>query len=327
MPLERRDFIKLAAAASLAEVAGVTSAAAADDPRLVRVLEVPTDGAKSVLYAQRANLFRKRGITADIVSMGSGASIFAAIIGGSADIGAGSLFPVFAAYARGVPLRIIAPASIYASDHADTLLLVQKDSPIRAARDLNGKTIGVDAVKDVNGTATRAWMDLHGGDGKTLRLVELRPPEQLSALDTGRIDSVVLKPPFLTLALQSGKFRVLGQPLDAIAPRFLLSSWVSSADFIAKNPDVVNAFVAALTEAAHYTNADQAATTDLVAAFTGQDAALLGSGVRTITAETVTLAELQRPLDFALKYGIIDQRFDLSGLLAASFPMTRGSRG
>ena len=120
------------------------------------MLAVPTDGVKSLLYAQRANLFGKRGIQADVVPMGSGAAIFSAIVGGSADIGSGSLFPVFAAYARGLPLRIIAPASLYSSDHADKLLLVAKDSPIKTARDLNGKTVGVDAVKDVNGTATRA---------------------------------------------------------------------------------------------------------------------------------------------------------------------------
>ena len=139
---------------------------------------VETDGVKSLLYAQSAGLFRNHGIAADIVPMGSGAAIFSAIIGGSADIGSGSLFPVFAAYARGVPLRIIAPASLYASDHADKLLLVQKAGPIRAAPDLNGKTVGVDAVKDVNGTATRAWLDLHGGAGRssTRRSVLPSPP-------------------------------------------------------------------------------------------------------------------------------------------------------
>jgi NitT/TauT family transport system substrate-binding protein len=314
--LARRAFVQRAAALTLgAAASGTRAAAAAAGVADVRVLAVPTDGVKSLLYAQRAGLFRNHGITAGVVAMGSGAAIFSAIIGGSADIGSGSLFPVFAAYARGVPLRIIAPASLYASDHADKLLLVQKDGPLRSARDLNGKTIGVDAVKDVNGTATRAWLDLHGGDGSTLRLVELRPAEQLSALDAGRVDSVVLQPPFLTVALESGRFRVLGRPLDAIAPRFLLSSWVASADYIARNPETVSAFATALAEAARYTNAHQAATTEMVAAFTGLDPAVLGRGVRSTTAESITLADVQRPLDFALKNGIIDRPFDVSGLL------------
>jgi ABC-type nitrate/sulfonate/bicarbonate transport system substrate-binding protein len=126
---------------------------------------------------------------------------------------------------------------------------------------------------------------------------------------------VVLQPPFLTVALESGRFRVLGRPLDAIAPRFLLSSWVASADYIARNPETVSAFATALAEAARYTNAHQAATTEMVAAFTGLDPAVLGRGVRSTTAESITLADVQRPLDFALKNGIIDRPFDVSGLL------------
>jgi NitT/TauT family transport system substrate-binding protein len=319
--LQRRDFIKLAALSAL----GQTSAepAGAQELHAVRVLELPTDGAKSVLYAQKAGLFRKRGIDADVVAMGSGAAIYAAIIGGSADIGSGSLWPVYQAYARGLPLRIIAPASIYSSAHPDAFLLVRNDSPFRAPRDLNGKIIGGDAVNDIGIAATRAWLDQHGGDGKSLRTVEVKPIEQLEALDAGRIDMATLKPPYLTLAQKSGKFRVLGAPYDAIAPLYLVSCWVATVDYIAKNPDIVNGFVAGVMEAARYTNAHQAETIDLVAAFSGQDAVQLADAFRSTTAETVTLAELQAPLDFAYRWGIITQHIDLSGLLAPSMPLAR----
>jgi len=324
--LDRSDFLKLAASTTLAEAIAAPAPVGAQALRPVHVLSVPTDGVKSILYAQKAGLFRKRGIDADIVSTGSGAAIFAAVIGGGADVGSGSLFPVFAAYGRGLPLRIIAPASYYSSDHADSLLLVRKDSPIQTARDLNGKILGVDAVKDVYSVATQAWVDQHGGDGQSLKPVELKPTEQLEALDTGRIDAAVFKTPFLTVALDTGKFRLLGKPLDAIAPHFLLSCWVATADYIAKNPEIVSGFVAALTEAARYTNAHQAATVDMVAAFTGEEPVQVARSIRSITAESVTLADLQLPLDFALKNGIVTQRFDLSGLLAASVPIDRGPR-
>jgi ABC-type nitrate/sulfonate/bicarbonate transport system substrate-binding protein len=253
----------------------------------------------------------------------SGAAIFAAVLGGSADFGSGSLFPVFSAYAHGLPLRIVAPASLYASNHADSLLLVKKDGPIQTAHDLNGKVLGGDFVTDVSVTATRAWMDDHGGDGKSLRPVELKQTEQVAALDAGRVDAVVLKPPYLTVALDAGKFRVLGTPLDAIAPHFLLSCWVTTADFIAKNPAVVTGFAAALNEAARWTNAHEPATIDMVASFSGQDPAVLARGIRSTSAETVALSDFQRPLDFAVKYGIIDHTFDLTGLLAPSVTLSR----
>ena len=323
--LRRGPFVTMAAAAALAP-AVPRAQATADALRTLRVLCIQTDGIKSLLYAQKANLFAKRGLAVDIQTMASGAAILPALIGGSAEIGAANLFPVFAAFARGLPLRMIAPASIYASDHADSLLLVRNDSPLHTPRDLEGKTIGVDSLGDVYTIATRAWVDRGGGDGHTLRPVELRPAEQLGALDAGRVDASVFKTPFATVALESGKFRILGKPLDAIAPRFLLSCWVATVDFIAQNPQPVNDYVATMGEAARYTNAHQSETVDMMAQFTGQDPALVRRAVRSTTAVTATLEQLQRPLDVAYKYGVIAQRFDASAVLAPGFPLEKRGR-
>jgi hypothetical protein len=189
MKLDRSDFLKITGGGTLGGlVSAVAPAAAADDPRVVRVLTTPADAAKQVLYAQRANLFRKRGIQAEITPMGSGAAIIAAVVGGSAEFGSGSLFPVFSAFGHNIPIRIVAPISIYTSDACDTFLLVSKDSPIRTPRDLNGKIMGADAPNDIYITSTRLWLDQHGGDGNSIRAVELKAGEQLATLDQGRIE-------------------------------------------------------------------------------------------------------------------------------------------
>jgi ABC-type nitrate/sulfonate/bicarbonate transport system substrate-binding protein len=179
---------------------------------------------------------------------------------------------------------------------------------------------------DVYTIATRAWVDQGGGDGQTLRPLELPPTEQFAALDAGRVDAAVFKTPFATVALESGKFRVLGKPLDAIAPRFLLSCWVATIDFIAKNPQAVSGYVTTMGEGARYTNAHQPETADMMAQFTGQDPALVRRAIRSTTAVSVTIEQLQRPLEIAYKYGIIPQRFDASAVLAAGFPLEKRGR-
>jgi NitT/TauT family transport system substrate-binding protein len=321
--MQRRDFVKLAAGASLSGVVAARRPAVADALRKVNVLEIPTDGAKAVLYAQKAGLFRKRGIDADIVAMGSGSAIYAAVIGGSADFGSGSLWPAYEAYAHGVPLRIVAPAGIYTSARPDGFLLVRKDSPIKTASDLNGKIVGGDSPEGISIVALRAWLDQHGGDGSSIRPLELKQTQQLEALDAGRIDAVILKPPYLTVAQESGKFRAIGTPYDSIAPRYLLSCWVATADFIAKNPDVVKAFVGGLAEAARYANTHQDQTVDMVAAFSGQDRTQLARGLRSVETDSATMAMLQAPLDLAVKYGVMDRKIDLNGILAPMFPLAK----
>ena len=54
-----------------------------------------------------------------------------------------------------------------------------------------------------------------------------------------------------------------------------------------------------------------------------QDAAQIGHGPRSLSAESMTLADIQRPLDFALKYGIMDKGFDVNGILAPSIKLSR----
>jgi ABC-type nitrate/sulfonate/bicarbonate transport system substrate-binding protein len=113
----------------------------------------------------------------------------------------------------------------------------------------------------------------------------------------------------------------LGKPLDAVAPRFLISAWISSDDFVTKNPQALKAFQAVIAQAGRYTNAHQDATVDLVAKFTGQDPAQVRNSVRATSAVAVTLPELQRPLDFAYKYKLIDHSLDATAMLAPGFPV------
>jgi NitT/TauT family transport system substrate-binding protein len=318
--IDRGSFLKFGAAAPLSTSA-FNAPAMAQALQALHVLTVPTDAAKQVLYAQQAGLFQKRGFNVDIGMLTNGAATFSAVIGGSADFAAGSLFPVFQAYAHGLPIRIVAPISMYDTNRADMWLVVRRDSPIQTARDLNGKIMAGDAPDDIGTVSVRAWVDQHGGDGKSLRMTELSPREQLAAIDQGRIDTAGLRPPYLTAAMQSQRFRVIGKPLDAVAPRFLFSCWIATTDYIAKNPQTVKAFVDSLTEAGHYTNAHQAETVAMVSKFSGQNPAMVAAGVRTIIGEQITTADVQKPLDFAYRHGVVDKQYDAKAMLSQFVPM------
>lgn len=321
MTLGRADFVKLAAAAGVGGI--VSTPAAAQSTVTVRALTLPIDPVKQVLYAMQSGIFRKHGLTVELSSMGSGGAMVAAIVGGSAEFAAGSLFSVFTAYGHGVPVRMIAPIAVYDSAHCDDWLLVRKDSAIHTPADLNGKIMAADSPNDISVMATRAWMDQHGGNGNSLQSLGMNSSEQLNSLLGGRADLIVIKPPFLTVAMASGRVRALGKPLDAISTYFLLSCWIATADFIAKNPDVTKAFVAGLTESAHYTNRHEAETVDMVARFTKQDPNLIRRGVRTTIGERISLADVQRPLDFAYAHGVIDRHYDATAMLSPFVPMTK----
>jgi NitT/TauT family transport system substrate-binding protein len=305
----------------LAAAAAAGRAAAADVPT-VKALSVPNDATKGVLYARKAELFEKHGLHVDLSAMNSGAAVFAALVGNAAQFGSGSLFPVFSAFARGVPLRVVAPIQLYTAANADTWIIVRNESSVHDARGLNGKLLGVTSLNDTDEYSSRGWVTMKGGDGKSIKAVELPAAQMAAALDTGRIDAAIFRPPFLTVAELSGKYRVIGRPYDAIAPRFLQACWVASADFIEKNPGLVRDFVAALGDSARYVNKHQAETIPLVAEFSGADPVLIGKGVRSHLTDSITLADVERPLDFAVANGLIKNKFNVRDLLASSVVLT-----
>lgn len=322
----RADFIRFALSAPFAAFA-LPVPARAQALQTLRVLSYPSDAIKQVLYPIQAGIFRNLGVEIQLQPMGSGASIFSALVGGSGEFGSGSLFPVFSAREHGIPLRIVAPIALYDTDHCDAWLVVRADADIQQARDLNGKVMSGDTPADISIYAARVWMDRNGADGKSLRAIGLTASEVLPALVQGRIDTAVMRPPFLTVAMQSGHVRVIAKPLDVIAPRFLLSCWVATDDYIAKNPALVKAFVAGLTAGARYVDGHQNETVDMVAQFTKQDSAEIRAGVRTIIAKDITVADVQNPLDFAYKFGLIDRQYDARTMLSQYVPMSKVKAG
>lgn len=282
----------------------------------MHVVSGVTIGARAAVYALQAGTFKKYGLDVDLNKAGSGGgSPLSALIGGSFQVDYVNTVSLIQAYAQGVPLQIIAPGAMYSTGRPYALMFVRKDSPIRTGRDLNGKTTASQALKDLNALGTSAWIDANGGDSKSTHGIELPNSAMLPALDDGRIDVTSLVPPFQTVALESGKYRVLGKPYDGVAKRFQIATWAATADYASKNPDVVRRFAAAMREASAYANANPAKVQDLVAAFTGIEANVIARSPGPDDPPYITAADIQPVIDTALKYGFIAKSFSADEII------------
>src|SRR5205823_4408888 len=114
-----------------------------------------------------------------------------------------------------------------------------------------------------------------------------------------------LSNPFMTNAVQSGKGRVIGEPNGAIAKRFLITAYCSTAPFVDNNRDAVRKFIDAIQRASTYSKTHHAEVIAAVAPFWGIDPALLATMKPTRTASALNPKDIQPLLDAALRYGII----------------------
>jgi NitT/TauT family transport system substrate-binding protein len=138
----------------------------------------------------------------------------------------------------------------------------------------------------------------------------------VAALDQGRIDAMTMQSPGATIALASGKVRMLGKPYDAVAKRFSIAPWFSATSWAAQNPDIVRRFGQAVGEASRYANAHPQEMLPLLAAFSDVDPAVLAAAARAPFIERLDPADLQPIIDLEAKYKVIDKAFDAKDVIA-----------
>lgn len=285
----------------------------------IRLSGTGADDFAPVLYAQKAGLFHTAGIETSYERSNNGAATVAAVLGGSVDIGKASMGALISARARKIDVRVNAGGALFQSTtpRAAVMLVVAADSPLRTGKDLAGKTIAVPALGDQNTLAIKSWVDSQGGDSKSLSFLEIPSSAAAAAVKQGRVVAAALVPPFAARAIGDGTVRVISNIFAAIAPRFLLTGWFSTADYAAKHRDLVLRFGKVVGEASVYVNAHVPETADALAAFAGVSAASIVQAGITPAATTLDPRDIQPLIDVMAKYGFIERRFDASEFLIA----------
>lgn len=311
MRLSRTRFVTL-----LGSVVAAPRVVAAQDLPLIRLVTVTNDTVTAALYAERAGLFRSAGLNVALLPANSGAAASAAVAGGAAEFGFSSLVTLIEAHVRGVPFTLVAPAGQYTSDVPYAVFIVRKDAPFKTARDFNGKIMAVQALKDLNSIAMLQWMDVNGGDPKSIKFVELPLAAFAAAIEDGRVDGGNIGTPYLTMALDDGRIRTLAQIFDAIGKRFLIGAYFANADYVAKNREAVERFSRIIHDASLYCNAHHADTVAMVAAFSKVDEKIVGRMTRVTFPEYLSARDIQPLVDVAFKFKSIEKPFDAQELIS-----------
>jgi ABC-type nitrate/sulfonate/bicarbonate transport system substrate-binding protein len=289
---------------------------AAADPPVIHVAITPINyDAIPILYALRTGMFAKAGLDVQLQRIPSGAAVTAAVAGGAIDIGKSSASPLYTAFARGIPITVIAPGAIYDAKTPNDGLMVLKDGPIRAASDLNGQLIGLNSLNDISQASIEAWMGANGGDPASLRFVELPQTAVVAALEDRRIAAGLLTSPLYDDAVLGGKARVLAATLGAIGPRFVFSAYFATREWAGKHRDAVKKFADTLTASAAYTNAHHKEMVPLIAELLGVSTAVVEHMSYPTGGTSLLPAEVQPVIDIGVKYKLIPRRFTPQELL------------
>jgi NitT/TauT family transport system substrate-binding protein len=314
--MNRTRLIALALALATALATGTNALAQTAAPQDVRVGIVASDQATAMLYADSAGLFKKAGLNLSITKFRSGAEIAAAVAGGALDIGASQVVSLISAHAHGIPFVMIAPTTYYSAEKRDSAIIVPAGSPLRTAHDLAGKNVGVSSLKDIFTLSLMSWLTQNGVDPQGVHFLEIPPSEAPAALEAGRVDASVVFQPVMTQSIDSGKFRALGYPLDAMGKRSQVSAYFATSDWVAAHRDVVDRFTHVLYDASLYVSAHERETAPVLAAFSGVDPQIVATMTRPGRALYLDPSELQAYVDAAYKFKFITKSFPVEEMIS-----------
>jgi NitT/TauT family transport system substrate-binding protein len=306
--MKRGRFAALASAA----LATPATRAFAQAPPAVRLGTVPVESYALPYYAAEQGLFARAGLDIVLSSFTSGGAVTSGVLGGALDVGCTNIGALSNAHARGLPVRVIAPCGLYTTTSPTTVLAVAKGSTLVYARDLNGKTIGVSTIKDLQQASVMRWVELNGGNSKSLKFLEVPIPQVPAALRAGRLDAeIVLEP---TLSFAKNEIRILGKCYDGIAKTLMISAIFATTGWLEKNDALAHKLVGALRETATWANANHGRSGEILSRVAKLPPAEVTEMNRVIYADRLDVTQFQPVIDALAQYGFLPRAFPASEL-------------
>jgi NitT/TauT family transport system substrate-binding protein len=204
----------------------------------------------------RAGIFKKHGLSLEILYTQGGGETQQAVISGSVDIGvAAGVMGVLSAYSKGAPVRIIGAETTGAGD---LYWYTKADSPIKTLKDVDGKTISY----STNGAST------HGIVNAFIKQYRLAarpvatgsPSSTLTQVMSGQIDVGWSAPPFGLDQLDQGQIRMLATGNDAsVFKGQTVRLLITNAQTLDARKPAIEHFMQAYRETVDYMYSDPAA--------------------------------------------------------------------
>jgi NitT/TauT family transport system substrate-binding protein len=282
------------------------------------------DHAASAWIAQEEGWYQEEGLKIEAMeSYVTGVALSAALARGDIQVAYLCLGPAVLAYARGLPIKIVA------GTHKYGYAIVAK-STIRNIEDLEGRKIG--CVSEGSQCDILLQIAIKKYNLTNVDIRRINPPKQVIALIAGEIDAAFIPEHWATVAESQG-FNMIAKSQD-IWPNMLGSVLVVKEDLLDKNPEFVRRLVKVTQAGTIFINENPDKAADILsktmkkASPQGVEPTIMGSQIELITPEILQKSmrnieytnevpeeEVQKYIDILLELGYIEKDFDAEEIL------------
>jgi NitT/TauT family transport system substrate-binding protein len=255
----------LVAAATLVSASGCSGSGSSagttpgvEKPDL-NVAVVPAVDSAGFFVALYDGLFAKQGLHVNFTPATSSETVISGQVNGQYDITGGNYVSYIQAQQEGeANLDIFAEGSVMTPGAQG--IYVMPDSPIKSLTDLRGRTIAINAPKNILYLLVASVLAEHGLPVNSVKFITNIPfPAMPTALKDGKIDAAVLPEPFASVAEQADGAVPLADLDQGATTNFPVEGYVVTKQWAQKYPRTLAAFDKALEEGQEIADSNRAA--------------------------------------------------------------------
>jgi NitT/TauT family transport system substrate-binding protein len=267
-----------------------------------------------IYLGKQQGFFSKRNIDLTLETAQGGSAIVPAVVAGQYQFGFSNVVSLMLAQSRKVPIKVVANGvNSTGSPQADFGGLVVKNPAITSAKQLEGKKVATNALKNIVDTSVKDIVKKAGGDPSKVSFAELAFPDMAGQLDAGNVDAIFVVEPFLSAAKAKG-WKVIGTYAD-VDPNLCVALYFTSTQLLTTNPDLVKRFTDAMQESLAYADSHPDDVRAVLGSYTQiteevRKALTLPKWPAAINSDAV--AKLG---DLSVTYGLLTAKPDLGALL------------
>jgi NitT/TauT family transport system substrate-binding protein len=213
----------------------------------LNVAVVPALDSAGFFVALYGGLFRAEGLNVTFTPATSSDSVIADQVKGTYDITGGNYVSYIQAQQSGqADLDIFAEGSVM--EQGTQGIYTMPDSKITSLAGLKGRTVAINAPRNILYLLAASMMTEHGLDPASVTFVDVPFPKMAAELASGAISAALLPEPFASQAEESYGAVPLIDLNQGATTSFPVEGYVITKQWAAKNPRTLAAFYRALEE-------------------------------------------------------------------------------
>ena len=292
-----------------------TTNSAAGELKAVRVAALPITETAAIWAADEAGIFADHGLDIEVIPAQGGAQAIPALLSGDIDFAIGQPFGTFRADLQDLGVVMIGNYSPTFPTGDDTSGVVAlAGSGITSPKDLEGKRVSVNSLGAAGDVTIMGAVEADGGDPSTVQFVEVPFPDAPAQLEAGNIDAAWVPNPFMSQVVDGGGVLVT-HPFQDTIPGLTTLTTITTEVMIEEDPELVDAFAAAMKEALAFANDNPEAQQAAVVAAMDLPAEAAANILFPVYSFELKRSDLEALAEMGVKYNVLPELPDFDRIV------------